>query len=153
MLKISIKDGPSRRLLVLEGRIIAPWTDELTKAACQDDANHIASRQLVIDLQGVSDISADGEETLYSLMVQGAKFRGGGIFIRQVMERIAQRMRLTRFRNAEIGLNGEAGLLDRMISMSEDCRSQPPLKRSLPTVLIQFLVLLIRSLQNQNIPS
>jgi anti-anti-sigma regulatory factor len=93
MLKISIKDGPSRRLLVLEGRIIAPWTDELTKAACQDDANHIASRQLVIDLQGVSDISADGEETLYSLMVQGAKFRGGGIFIRQVMERIAQRMR------------------------------------------------------------
>jgi hypothetical protein len=93
MLKISIKDAPSRRLLVLEGRIIAPWTDELTKVACQDDANPIATRPLVIDLQGVSDISADGEETLYSLMVQGAKFRGGGVFIRQVMKRIAQRMR------------------------------------------------------------
>jgi hypothetical protein len=93
MLKISIKDGRSRRLLVLEGKIIAPWTDELTKVAWQDDANHIASHELVIDLQGVTDINADGEETLYSLMVQGAKFRGGGVFIKQVMKRLAQRMR------------------------------------------------------------
>jgi hypothetical protein len=93
MLKISIKDGRSRRLLVLEGKVIAPWTDELTKVARQDDANHIASRELVIDLQGVTDISADGEESLYRLMVQGAKFRGGGVFIKQVMKRLAQRMR------------------------------------------------------------
>jgi hypothetical protein len=93
MLKISIKDGRSRRLLVLEGKIFAPWTDELTRVACQDDANKIAGRELVIDLQGVTDISADGEETLYSLMVQGAKFRGGGVFIKQVMKRLAQRMR------------------------------------------------------------
>jgi len=93
MLKISIKDRRSRRLLVLEGKIFAPWTDELTKVACQDDANQIAGRELVIDLQGVTDISADGEETLYSLMVQGAKFRGGGVFIKQVIKRLAQRMR------------------------------------------------------------
>ena len=93
MLKISIKDGRSRRLLVLEGKIIAPWTDELTKVACQDDANYIAGRELVIDLQGVTDISADGEQTLYCLMVQGAKFRGGGVFIKQVMKRLAQGMR------------------------------------------------------------
>ena len=93
MLKISIKDGRSRRLLVLEGKIFAPWTDELTRVACRDDANKTAGRELVIDLQGVIDISADGEETLYSLMVQGAKFRGGGVFIKQVMKRLAQRMR------------------------------------------------------------
>ena len=93
MLKISIKYGRSRRLLVLEGKIIAPWTDELTKVAWRDDANHIASRELVIDLQGVTDISADGEESLYCLMVQGAKFRGGGVFIKQVMKRLAQGIR------------------------------------------------------------
>jgi len=93
MLKISIKDRRSRRLLVLEGKIFAPWTDELTRVACQDDANQNAGRELVIDLQGVTDVSADGEEVLYSLMVQGAKFRGGGVFIKQVMKRLAQRMR------------------------------------------------------------
>ena len=93
MLKISIKDGRKRRLLILEGKIIAPWTDELAKVAYQDHANQIASRELVIDLQGVTDISADGEQTLFYLMVQGAKFRGGGVFIKQVMKRLAQRMR------------------------------------------------------------
>jgi len=93
MLKISIKDSQTRRLLVLEGKIIAPWTDELSKVACQDHANHQAGRELVIDLRGVTNIGADGEETLHRLMVQGAKFRGGGVFIKQVMKRLAQRMR------------------------------------------------------------
>ena len=93
MLKISIKDGRAKRLLILEGKIIAPWTDELSKAACPDRANHLAGRELVIDLEGVTDISADGEEALYCLMVQGAKFRGGGVFIKQVLKQVAQRVR------------------------------------------------------------
>ena len=88
MLKISIKDGRTRRLLILEGKIIAPWTIELSKTACQ-----LAGRELVIDLGGVTDISADGEEALYCLMVQGAKFRGGGLFIKQVLKQLAQRVR------------------------------------------------------------
>jgi len=93
MLKISIKDGRTRRLLILEGKVIAPWTNELSKAACQDRANHLAGRELVIDLGGVTDISADGEEALYCLMVHGAKFRGGGVFIKQVLKQLAQRVR------------------------------------------------------------
>jgi len=93
MLKISIKDGRARRLLILEGKIIAPWTNELNKAACQDLVNHPAGRELVIDLREVTDISADGEEALYCLMVQGAKFRGGGMFIKQVLKQLAQRVR------------------------------------------------------------
>ena len=93
MLKISIKDSQTRRLLVLEGKIIAPWTNELNKAACQDLVNHPAGRELVIDLREVTDISADGEEALYCLMVQGAKFRGGGVFIKQVLKQVTQRVR------------------------------------------------------------
>ena len=93
MLKISIKESQTRRLLVLEGKIIAPWTNELNKVACQDLVNHLAGRELVIDLRGVTDISADGEEAMYCLMVQGAKFRGGGVFIKQVLKQLAQRVR------------------------------------------------------------
>ena len=93
MLKISIKDSQTRRLLVLEGKIIAPWTNELNKVACEDLVNHLAGGELVIDLQGVTDISADGEEALYCLMVQGAKFRGGGMFIKQVLKQLVQRVR------------------------------------------------------------
>lgn len=93
MLKISIKDSQTRRVLLLEGKIIAPWTDELSKAACQDKANHRAGHKLVVDLRGVTDISADGEEALYCLMVQGARFRGGGVFIQRVLKDLAQRLR------------------------------------------------------------
>jgi hypothetical protein len=94
MLKISIKDSQTRRLLVLEGKIIAPWTEELSKAARQDCANHLAGRELVIDLRGVTDISADGEKAVYCLMVHGAKFRRGGVFIKQVLKQLAQRFGL-----------------------------------------------------------
>ena len=93
MLKISIKDRQTRRLLVLEGKLIAPWTNELNKAACQDLVNHPAGRELVIDFREVTHISADGEEALYCLMVQGAKFRGGGVFTKQVLKQLAQRVR------------------------------------------------------------
>jgi hypothetical protein len=93
MLKISIKDRKARRLLVLEGKLIAPWTNELMRPACQDGADHLAHGELVIDLRGVTDISADGEEALYRLMAHGAKFRGGGVFIKQVLKQLAQRVR------------------------------------------------------------
>jgi len=93
MLKISIKESQTRRLLVLEGKIIAPWTNELNKVACQDLVNHLAGRELVIDLRGVTHIGADGVEALYCLMVQGAKFRGGGVFIKQILKQLAQRVR------------------------------------------------------------
>jgi anti-anti-sigma regulatory factor len=90
MLKISIKDRKASRLLVLEGKLITPWTNELIETACQD---HLVDHQLVIDLRAVTDISADGEEALYQLMVRGAKFRGAGVFIKQVLKQLAQRAR------------------------------------------------------------
>jgi anti-anti-sigma regulatory factor len=90
MLKISIRDRKASRLLVLEGKLIAPWTKELTEAASQ---NHVAKLELVVDLRGVTDISADGEEALFGLMVQGAKFRGAGVFIKQILKQLSQRLR------------------------------------------------------------
>jgi len=86
-------DSETRRLLVLEGQIIAPWTKVLSEVAREDRANQLADSELVIDLRGVTDISADGEETLYRLMVQGAKFRRGGVSVKQVLKQLARRGR------------------------------------------------------------
>ena len=90
MLKISAKDGKTGRLLVLEGKLIAPWTSELMETASHND---LAKNELIVDLGGVTDISADGEEALYCLMVQGAKFRGAGVFVKAILKQLAQRMR------------------------------------------------------------
>lgn len=53
----------------------------------------ILTVSLVIDLIGVTEISAEGEEALYFLMVQGAKLRGGGVFVKQVLKQVVQRVR------------------------------------------------------------
>jgi hypothetical protein len=93
MLKISIRDRKAGRLLVLEGKLVAPWTKELTETASQ---NHVGKQELVVDVRGVTDISADGEEALYCLMVRGTKFRGAGVFIKQILKQLAQRVRRDR---------------------------------------------------------
>jgi len=92
MLKISIKHKKIRRLLVLEGKLVAPWTIELIRVARQDHAAHL-DRELVIELRNVTDIDADGEEALYCLMIEGAKFRGGGLYAKQILKQLAERMR------------------------------------------------------------
>jgi hypothetical protein len=91
MLKISIKDSKTRHLLVLEGKLLAPWTNEL-KCVCQGFTSDLNDRELVIDVRGVTDISTDGEDALLCLMMQGAKFRGPGVFMKQVLKQLARRV-------------------------------------------------------------
>jgi hypothetical protein len=91
MLKISIKNSKTRRLLVLEGKLAAPWTNELS-SICDSSGSDLAGRELAIDVRGVTDISSDGEEALLCLMVQGAKFRGAGVFMKEVLKQLARRV-------------------------------------------------------------
>ncbi len=52
MLKISIVEGRKQRCLVVEGRLVLPWSDEL-KAACERAGSGLDGRELVIDLQNL----------------------------------------------------------------------------------------------------
>jgi len=90
MLKISIIDGETKRQLVLEGKLVAPWTDEL-KSVCQGAVKDIDHRELVIDVRGLTVISTDGEEVLLGLMVHGARFRGSDVFTKEVLKQLARR--------------------------------------------------------------
>ena len=92
MLKISIVEGRKQRRLVVEGKLVAPWSDEL-KAACERARSGLNGRELVIDLQNLTTISRQGEELLLELMKQGAKFRGCGVFTNQILKQVARRLR------------------------------------------------------------
>lgn len=95
MLKISIFENGTRRQVVLEGKLTAPWTDEV-----KDVVQHAAARgshlELVIDVRSVTAISTDGEEVLLTFMEQGARFRVSGVFMRQVLKNLSRRSRLAR---------------------------------------------------------
>ena len=90
MLKISIIENETKCHLVLEGKLVPPWTDELKKvcAGFEVGLNHT---ELVIDVRGLTIISREGEDVLLSLMLQGARFRGTDVFTSQVLRQLAKR--------------------------------------------------------------
>jgi anti-anti-sigma regulatory factor len=92
MLKISISENETKRELVLEGKLIEPWTNEL-KIAGQQAAVDGDHRELIIDLRGLTAISAEGERVLLALMDEGARFRTCGVFMRQVLKNLSRRLR------------------------------------------------------------
>ena len=92
MLKISMIENCTKRQLVLEGKLVAPWTSELKNIGEEAllDGDH---RELVIDLRSVTALSAEGEDVLAALADQGARFRVSGVFMRQVMKQLSRRSR------------------------------------------------------------
>jgi len=92
MFKISIVETHGQRRLVLEGKLVPPWTAEV-ESAWRHAAEQLQGRKLLIDLTDVTVISADGENTLFKLMSAGAKFSCGGVLTRHVLKQLARRCR------------------------------------------------------------
>ncbi len=92
MLKISIVEGTKQRRLVVEGRLVAPWSDEL-KAACEGAVSRLNGRELVIDLKNLTTISQEGQNLLQELMRQGLRCRGCGVFTNEILKQVTRKLR------------------------------------------------------------
>ena len=90
MFRISIADTPSRRTLIVEGTLIGPWVPEL-RAAWRHRNKELGERELLIDLCNVTVISREGEDAIFDLMKEGAKFSCGGVLIRHVLKELARK--------------------------------------------------------------
>ncbi|HXB99874.1 MAG TPA: hypothetical protein VNU74_05705 [Terriglobales bacterium] len=92
MFKISIVDTPSQRRLVVEGRLSEPWVDEL-RSTWRSASRDLKERKLLIDLSSLTVISREGEDAIFDLMKQGAKFSCAGILTRHVLKGLARKCR------------------------------------------------------------
>jgi hypothetical protein len=92
MFKISVIESDGQQRLVLEGTLVHPWTAEVEKA-WSAIASGDSDRKPIIDIQNVTAINRDGEETLYRLMSQGARFRCVDVFTKDLLKRVARRIR------------------------------------------------------------
>jgi hypothetical protein len=92
MFKISIVESRGQRKLVLEGTLVPPWTAEVENA-WRIAGEQLDGRKLIIDLTNVTLISRDGENTLFELMREGAKFSCGGVMTRHVLKQLARKQR------------------------------------------------------------
>jgi anti-anti-sigma regulatory factor len=90
MFKISIIETPSQRRLVLEGRLISPWTAEV-ESAWKMAGQQLQGRKLIIDLGNVTLISSEGESVLFKLMRDGAQFSCQDVLTKHVLRRLARR--------------------------------------------------------------
>jgi hypothetical protein len=95
MFKISIIETHGQRRLVLEGKLVPPWTAEV-ESAWRSAGEQLRDRKLIIDLTNVTVISPDGENILFKLMREGAKFSCGGVFTRHLLKQLTRRCRCTR---------------------------------------------------------
>jgi anti-anti-sigma regulatory factor len=90
MFKISIVEERSQRRLLLEGKLIRPWTEEV-ESTWRKARQELNGRKLVVDLRNVTFISADGESTLFKLMSGGAKFSCKDVLTKHVLKQLARR--------------------------------------------------------------
>lgn len=92
MLKISTVEVRKERRLLVEGMLIAPWSAELVNA-CHNARESLDGRELVVELKNLTVINKEGENALIALMNEGMKFRGCGVFTKQVLRQLARRAR------------------------------------------------------------
>jgi anti-anti-sigma regulatory factor len=92
MLRISVVETRAHRRLVLEGKLISPWTADV-ESVWRTAQEQLQGRTLIIDLSNVTLISTDGENTLLGLMKDGARFSCGDVLTKHVVKKLARRCR------------------------------------------------------------
>ena len=90
MLKISLVDNAKQRRVIVEGKLIEPWTAEL-RHACQKARADLRGRELVIEMNHVTTISQEGENVIVELISGGIRFRCHGVFTKHVVKELTRR--------------------------------------------------------------
>jgi hypothetical protein len=108
MFKISITETLCKRTLLVEGKLIPPWTAELQRV-WRDANKDLNGRRLRIDVSDVTTINPEGEDTLFDLMKEGAKFTCGGVLTKHVLKRLARRSHC-KFRDVLLTISGKSEL-------------------------------------------
>jgi hypothetical protein len=89
MLKISIIDTDRQRRVVVEGRLIAPWADEL-RNVCQQATTDLRGRELIVEMKHVTNISREAKNVILELINEGIRFRSEGVFTKHVLEELSR---------------------------------------------------------------
>ncbi len=91
MLKVTLKEAPASLMLILEGRLVDPWTGEVDKG--WHDAIVLAkTKQMVIDLSAVSFVDTAGEQLLVRMLEWGATIRAEGVWMRHLVQQLRARL-------------------------------------------------------------
>ena len=90
MLKITITDTATEQRWTLQGRLVAPWVEEL-KTSWKNAYRTIQGRRCIVNLDEVTFIDKRGERMLRSMSSKGAKLVGSDVYVNHVLDRLKRK--------------------------------------------------------------
>lgn len=87
MLKITITETATAEMWTLQGRLVAPWVDEL-RANWNRAHRTDHGRRCIVNLDEVTFIDLSGERVLRTMSKQGAQLVAGDVYVKQVLDRV-----------------------------------------------------------------
>lgn len=88
-MRISVKQDIRDLSLILEGRLVGPWVDEL-KRICDEKGAPSREVPLTVDLCGVTAMDTRGQALLDTLLQRGAAMRCSDVMNQYLVEQMAQ---------------------------------------------------------------
>jgi len=89
VLRISVEEDSGGFSLILEGRLVGPWVDELHKV-CEHRGAPAKHLQVTVDLCGVTSMDARGQALLDRLLQRGATLRCSDVMNQYWVEQMAR---------------------------------------------------------------
>jgi len=89
VLRISIQEDGRGLSLILEGRLVGPWVDELQRVCRERDAP-AKDRGMIVDLCGVTAMDTRGQALLDLLLQRGASLRCSDVMNQYLVEQMAR---------------------------------------------------------------
>jgi anti-anti-sigma regulatory factor len=87
MLRITITNTATEETWTLEGRLVAPWVNEL-KASWKRAHRTAQERRCIVNLDEVTFIDKSGARMLRSMSNQGAQFVASDVYVKHVLDRL-----------------------------------------------------------------
>jgi ABC-type transporter Mla MlaB component len=87
---MTFEKGLEATTLKLEGKVTAPWADELHRTWDELAADRPA-KSIIVDLSDVTFIDSEGKSILSWMTTQGADLRAGNLMTKYVVDEILRR--------------------------------------------------------------
>ena len=92
MLRITIADTAMEERRILQGRLVAPWVNEL-KTNWKRTHSTVQGRRCIVNLDEVTFIDKSGERILRSMSKQGAQFIASDVYVKHVLDRLKRKLK------------------------------------------------------------
>src|ERR1700733_8060092 len=89
MLRISMNEDMSEQRWVLQGRLTAPFLEELIES-WRSSRDRRPTLNRVVDLNEVTCIDKDGEQVLLMMIRDGARFVASGLYTKHLLESLSK---------------------------------------------------------------